>query len=197
MSGIDNIVQKINEDNQQKIKQLQENTAIQIEEINALEDKKAQDAIDKLTIDTDKKIAEIERNAKSSAEMANRQELLTVRQEMLSVAFDNALETMKTMDDSKKKAYVKAMILEAASGDEQIVAYSADSIFNDSFLGEINSALVAAGKKGNMSYALTADKIDGVILKNGGMEINLTYEAIIKQIKGEIDFEVSKILFEV
>lgn len=197
MSGIDNIVQKINEDNQQKIKQLQENTAIQIEEINALEDKKAQDAIDKLTIDTDKKIAEIERNAKSSAEMANRQELLTVRQGMLSVAFDNALETMKTMDDSKKKAYVKAMILEAASGDEQIVACSSDSIFNDSFLSEINSALVAAGKSGNMTYDLTADKIDGVILKNGGMEINLTYEAIIKQIKGEIDFEVSKILFEV
>lgn len=197
MSGIDNIVQKINEDNQQKIKQLQENTAIQIEEINALEDKKAQDAIDKLTIDTDKKIAEIERNAKSSAEMANRQELLTVRQGMLSVAFDNALETMKTMDDSKKKAHVKAMILEAASGDEQIVACSSDSIFNDSFLSEINSALVAAGKSGNMTYDLTADKIDGVILKNGGMEINLTYEAIIKQIKGEIDFEVSKILFEV
>lgn len=197
MSGIDNIVQKINEDNQQKIKQLQENTAIQIEEINALEDKKAQDAIDKLTIDTDKKIAEIERNAKSSAEMANRQELLTVRQGMLSVAFDNALETMKTMDDSKKKAYVKAMILEAASGDEQIVACSSDSIFNDSFLSEINSALVAAGKSGNITYDLTADKIDGVILKNGGMEINLTYEAIIKQIKGEIDFEVSKILFEV
>ena len=48
MSGIDNIVRKINEDNQQKIEQLEKETAIQIEEINALEDKKAQEAIDKL-----------------------------------------------------------------------------------------------------------------------------------------------------
>lgn len=109
MSGIDNIVRKINEDNQQKIEQLEKETAIQIEEINALEDKKAQEAIDKLNGDTDKKIAEIERNAKSGAEMANKQELLQTRQEMLNVAFDKALEAMKAMDNSRKSAYVKAI----------------------------------------------------------------------------------------
>lgn len=197
MSGIDNIVQKINEDNQQKIKQLKDETAIQIEEINALEDKKAQEAIDKLTVDTDKKVAEIERNAKSAADMANRQELLQTRQDMLGVAFDKALEAMKAMDNSKKSAYVKAMVLDAAKGDEKIIASSSDSVFTDSLLSELNSALVAAGKKGELSYDFTNEQIDGVILKSGGMEINLTYEAVIKQIKGEIDSQVSKTLFQI
>lgn len=197
MSGIDNIVRKINEDNQQKIEQLEKETAIQIEEINALEDKKAQEAIDKLNGDTDKKIAEIERNAKSGAEMANKQELLQTRQEMLNVAFDKALEAMKAMDNSRKSAYVKAMVLDAARGDEVIVASSSDSVFSESLLSELNSALSAKGKQGNLTYDLTGEKIDGLILKRGGMEINLTYEAVIKQTKGEIDSEVSKILFQV
>lgn len=195
MSGIDNIVQKINEDNQQKIKQLEDETAIQIEEINSLEDKKAQESIDKLEADTNKKVAEIERNAKSGAEMANRQELLKTRQDMLDVAFDKALEALKAMDNSKRSAYAKAMILSSAQGDETIVASSSDSVFTDSFLSELNSALSAAGKQGNLKYELTGDKIDGLVLKKDGMEINLTYDAVIRQIKGEIDSEVSKILF--
>ena len=197
MSGIDNIVQKINEDSQQKIKQLEEETAIQIKEINALEDNKAQEAIAKIETETAKKEEEIKRNAKSGAEMRNRQELLETRQQMLGVAFDKALEAMKKMDDAKKSAYVKAMVLSSARGDEQIVASSSDSIFTDSLLNELNSELSKNGKKGNLTYDLTSDKIDGLILKKDGMEINLTYEAVVKQIKGEIDSEVSKILFEV
>lgn len=197
MSGIDNIVQKINEDNQQKIKQLEDETAIQIQEINALEDKKAQEVIDKIEVETSKKIAEIERNAKSSAEMANKQELLKTRQEMLSAAFDKALEAMKAMDDSKKSAYIKAMVLSSAKGDEKIVASNSDSLFSESLLSELNSGLSAAGKQGGLTYELTGEKVDGLILKREGMEINLTYEAVIREIKGEIDSEVSKILFEV
>lgn len=197
MSGVDNIVQKINDDNQQKMKQLGDETAIQIQEIKALEDKNAQTAISKLDVEAEKKVAEIERNAKSSAEMANRQELLKTRQEMLTEVFNKAREAMKTMDDAKKSTYIKALILEAARGDEKIVASNSENIFNDSLLSELNSALTAAGKKGELSYEMTGDKIDGVVLKRGGMEINLTYEAVIDQIKGEIDSEVSKILFEV
>lgn len=197
MSGIDNIVQKINDDNQQKIKQLEDETAIQIKEINALEDKKAQEAIDKLEADTVKKIAEIERNAKSSAEMANRQELLQTRQKMLGEAFNKALEAMKAMDDSKKSAYIKAMVLSSANGDEVIVASTSDSVYTDALLSELNSALTSAGKQGNLTYELTGEKVDGLILKKDGMEINLTYEAVIRQIKGEIDSEVSRILFQV
>lgn len=195
MSGIDNIVQKINEDNQLKIKQLEDETAIQIKEINDLEDKKAQEAIDKLEAEVSKKVAEIERNAKSGADMANRQELLGVRQEMLSVAFDKALEAMKAMDSSQKSAYVKAMVLSSATGDEKIVAQSSDSVFTDSLLSELNRELVAAGKQGNLAYDFTAEKVEGLILKKDGMEINLTYAAVIEQIKGELDSEVSKILF--
>ena len=197
MSGIDNIVQKINEDSQQKIKQLEEETAIQIKEINALEDKKAQEIIDKLSAEADKKEEAIRRNAKSGAEMANRQELLTTRQQMLNVAFEKALEAMKQMDSSKKSAFVKAMVLSSAKGDEKIVASSSDSVYTESLLSELNSALKAEGKQGELTYDLTSEKIDGLILKKDGMEINLTYEEVIRQIKGEIDSEVSKILFEV
>lgn len=197
MSGIDNIVQKINEDSQQKIKQLEEETAIQIKEINALEDKKAQEIIDKLTAEADKKEEAIRRNAKSGAEMANRQELLATRQQMLNVAFEKALEAMKQMDSSKKSAFVKAMVLSSAKGDEKIVASSSDSVYTESLLSELNSALRAEGKQGELTYDLTSEKIDGLILKKDGMEINLTYEEVIRQIKGEIDSEVSKILFEV
>lgn len=197
MSGIDNIVQKINEDSQQKIKQLEEETAIQIKEINALEDKKAQEIIDKLTAEADKKEEAIRRNAKSGAEMANRQELLATRQQMLNVAFEKALEAMKQMDSSKKSAFVKAMVLSSAKGDEKIVASSSDSVYTESLLSELNSALKADGKQGELTYDLTSEKIDGLILKKDGMEINLTYEEVIRQIKGEIDSEVSKILFEV
>ena len=197
MSGIDNIVQKINEDSQQKIKQLEEETAIQIKEINALEDKKAQEIIDKLSAEADKKEEAIRRNAKSGAEMANRQELLATRQQMLNVAFEKALEAMKQMDSSKKSAFVKAMVLSSAKGDEKIVASSSDSVYTDSLLSELNSALRAEGKQGELTYDLTSERIDGLILKKDGMEINLTYEEVIRQIKGEIDSEVSKILFEV
>lgn len=197
MSGIDNIIQKIQEDNQAKIKKLQEETAIQIEEIKAHEDNIAQGKIDAIELKTTKQIEEINRNAKSAADMECRKQQLSARQEILVKTFDQALAQMKAMSADKKTAFIKKQVLENASGDEQIVAGNNEGIYTDALLSELNRSLTAAGKKGNLTYELVDEDMDGFILKKGGMQINLTYQEVIKQIQNDIDTQVSKLLFEI
>ncbi len=197
MSGIDNIIQKINQDNQEKIDKLNEQTAIQINEIKTLEGSKAQEKVDEIEKINQKLIAEVERNAVSAAQMKNRQELLKTRQEALSKVFDKTVEAMKTMDDTKRTAYIKSMVVKSAFGVEKVVATRGDSIFTDSLLSEINAALIANGKKGELTYDFTDEKIDGVLLNKDGMTINLTYSAVIDELKTQMDTDVAKILFEI
>lgn len=197
MSGIDNIIQKINEDNQAKIKKLQDDTAIQIEEIKTLEDQKAQDKINKIEVETSKKIEEIESNAKSAAQMEAKKQLLGVRQGIMNQAFDNAKQAMEKHSDAQKTQYVKALVLQNANGTEKIVANKSEGIFTDALLSDLNSALSSAGKKGNLSYEFVEAPMQGFILKSGGMQIDLTYGSVVEQLKDQIDTQVSKILFEI
>lgn len=197
MSGIDNIIQKINEDNQAKIKKLQDDTAIQIEEINTLEDQKAQEKINKIEVETSKKIEEIEGNAKSAAEMEARKQLLGVRQEILNKAFNNAKEAMAKQSEAQKTEYVKKLVLANANGTEKIVANKSEGIYTDALLSDLNSALKSAGKKDKLAYEFVNEPMQGFILRSGGMQIDLTYDSVIEQLKDQIDTEVSKILFEI
>jgi len=64
------------------------------------------------------------------------------------------------------------------------------------FISKLNKALAAAGKKGNVKLSdETRDISGGFILKSQGVEINNSFEAIIRLFRDEIEPKVAEIFF--
>ena len=195
MAGADKIIAIIEEEYQNKIKQLQAETDADVKEINDAENAKLKTEIDTLKAANNERITIIQSNAKYSAESVSRKQQLSVKREKLEQAFDNALNKTKAFSNDQKKSYAKNIVLSIASGDEEFVA--SDSVFDSAFIGELNSALAAKGKKNSLTLVKSDKQLDGFILRKGGMTMNCTYESVINDLKDTIDIDVAKILFEV
>ena len=194
MSGIDNIIAKIKEKNEARIAQLDAETQAKIAEIKKASELQLQTDIENLEKANKEAISNIKSNATVSAASNCRKDQLVIKSAMLKQAFNGALDKMRAFDADAKKNYAKALVLKLATGCEEFIA--SDSVYDSTFISELNSALVAAGKEGNVTLVNSNKKLDGFILRKGGMSYNLTYESVIKDIKESIDIDVAKILFE-
>lgn len=194
MSGIDNIIAKINEKNEARIAELQAETEAKIAEINKASELQLATEIETLEKANQEAVANIKSNATVSAASSCRKDQLIVKSAMLNKAFEGALEKMRAFDAAAKKNYAKALVLKLACGCEEFIA--SDSAYDSAFISEINSALVAAGKEGNITLVNSDKQLEGFILRKGGMSYNLTYTDVIKDIREAIDIDVAKILFE-
>lgn len=130
-------------------------------------------------------------------ELENKKDLLSSKRELISSAFDRALELLYALPDKEKKEFFLRQILSLASGDEALQpAEKSKQLFDEHFILEINEALKKSGKNGLIR--LSHDNFvsgTGFILKKDGVEINCTFEAIVNSKRQELEGEVAKILF--
>jgi V/A-type H+-transporting ATPase subunit E len=131
------------------------------------------------------------------SELENKKDLLSSKRELVSSAFDRALELLYALPDKEKKEFFLRQILSLASGDEALQpAEKSKQLFDEHFILEINEALKKSGKNGLIR--LSHDNFvsgTGFILKKDGVEINCTFEAIVNSKRQELEGEVAKILF--
>ena len=102
----------------------------------------------------------------------------------------------KSIEDSKKM--LKHMLLKAVkSGKEEIILSDRDKkLINEDWLEEVNMNLIKdRGLPGKLKLAEdTRDIKGGVILKDGQVEINSSFEAILKYNQNELESEVADLL---
>lgn len=195
MSGIDNIISKIKEENKARIDLVNAERDAKIADINNAANAKLEMERQTITNSVDDEVSTIRSNAVFSAESIGRKQQLAIKSEMLEKSFNGALEQMKAFDDNKKKEYAKKLTVEYADGNEEFVA--SDAAYSDSFISDLNSALVAAGKAGNLKLVKSNDQIDGFILQKGGVTMDMQYKSVIEDLTQMIDIEVARVLFEV
>ena len=195
MSGIDNIIAKINEQNEARLAQVETETAAKIAEINKASELQLENELANMEKANAEAVSNIKSNANVTASSGCRKQQLSIKRALLNKAFEGALEKMQAFDATAKKNYAKALVLKLATGVEEFVA--SDSVYDAAFISELNAALVAAGKEGNLVLVKNDEQIGGFILRKGGMSYDLGYKTVIADIKEQIDIEVAKILFEV
>ncbi|MDP2856397.1 MAG: V-type ATP synthase subunit E [Bacillota bacterium] len=120
------------------------------------------------------------------------------RQQAMDQAFATALERIQKMDDAVYLPLLKDLIVSAAeTGDELIVLSPGDrGRVTAGFLSDVNDAVRAAGKSGNLCLSdETRPFSGGVVLVGKNVELNCTFESTLKLIRDDIEPEVASILF--
>ena len=129
-----------------------------------------------------------------AAEMNRRKLLLSAKQEMVGRAFDLALEKLCAMDDAQYAAVTARMLAQAAPGGTGTVIFpDGKAAVGAEAVKQANALL---GEKGKLTLSPETRPIQGgFLLVDGSVEVNGTFETLVRFQKGSMASEVAKILF--
>lgn len=197
MSNISNLTNKIIEDANGTASRLI--AEAKAKEAEVISDKVAEAESEKKMI-----ISRAESEAKikaerivSNAHLQVRNMKLTSKGEALDKVFSTAAEKLIQLPSDKVLQFIKNAVLSLEiKGDEEIVVGENNAAVTPEFISELNKELNAKGKIGNLKLSPIKRNIGGgfILIKNG-VEINFTFEALIKVLRDELEAEVASTLF--
>ena len=193
MNGIEKITGRIAADTQAEIDRVLAGAQTEAEKITAKyraqEDREAADAKAK----NEKAAAEREERLVSVAQMEARKDLLTARQAQVETAFNQALEKLCAMPEERYIAVAADLLAQAATeGRGEVVFSPADR----EKVGQ--AAVDAANRKLNGKLTLSGQTRalkGGFILVDGSVEVNCTFDTLVRLQRGEMAGEVARVLF--
>lgn len=193
MNGIEKITQKIEADAQAEIDRVLGEAREEAARIAARYQEQASAEAADLAARNGKAAAEREERLVSVAQMESRKVILGVKQEMVEQAYVQALKKLCAMPDEQYTAVLAGLLVQASSnGREEVVLSPADR----ERVGKaaVDKANAASGKKLVLS-AETRPIEGGFILKDRNVEVNCTFETLVRLQKAETAGAVVKKLF--
>lgn len=194
MTGIEKITGRIAADAQAEIDAVLAQSQSKAEGIKAQYDAQARQEYETLVRRGKTAAQEREKNLRSSAQMEARKMLLAAKQEMLDAAFQSAREQLCALDDGKMTAVLAALAVKASvTGEEEV-------ILNADVKKRLGKAVVSkANADGGLHLTLSEEEgafDGGLLLKSGAVEINGTFDTLVRLVRGEVAGEVAKVLFD-
>jgi V/A-type H+/Na+-transporting ATPase subunit E len=198
MTGIDRIKEQILQDSQAKANSILDDAKKQatelIEKANTDASRKSEEIQKKASADASEKL----RISRSMLELEMRKDILSTKQQLIEEVFQKALDSLSKMENNEYEAILYKLIVDAVeTGEEEILLSKHDkNRLPGDFGNKLNQVLVQAGKKGNLKLSDEArDIMGGFVLKTKGVEINYSFEALLRMDRDEIEPEVAAILF--
>ena len=199
MKGTEKIIAHIRADGDAEAKKIIDAASKQAEEKRAESFKAALSEYEKLMQAGNAECEDILSGSRRIAEMEAKKSVLSVKQEMISAAFDAAREEIVNMPRDKYTQFLARMAAEAAaSGMEEIVLNARDKAeVGKSVCKAANELLSAKGTPGKLTVSEdTAEISGGVIVRFGGIETNCSIDALIRQRRSGLSTEVAAAMFE-
>ena len=197
MSNLNNITSKIIKDAEEKRDEILNAAQVESDSIIAKETKKAKN----LEVELVEK-AKIEAKARenrviSNARLKVRNNELKAKQDMISKVFEKAVERLNSLSTLEYKEYIlRALDSLDLEGTEILIINKKDEgVINNKFLLDLNNKLIGLGKKGKISILTNGNFDRGFILDRNGIQINNTFESLVKSLRSELELEVTKVLF--
>ncbi|MFZ5985678.1 MAG: V-type ATP synthase subunit E [Bacillota bacterium] len=198
MSGVEKLKDRILEEARLQAdantKRAQDEAADIIEAAGKEAETKRKETIEKAK----REAVEVKKRLIAVAELEARKERLKAKQEIVEEAFDKTLEKLNSLPDPEYQNILSDMIVNSVgSNSVEIVLSPKDkNKLSQTFIEDINKKLLAKGVTGSVRLADETRNINGgFILKSGDMEINYSFEAIIRMKRDEIESEVINSLF--
>jgi len=199
MAGAEKLIEKILDEARQQAQANLEKARKEAEKIlQAAEEeaaKRERIAIEKAFITADEK----KRRMIASAELDAKKERLKAKQDIIEEAFKVATEKLNSLPEQQYFSILGDMMIDIIRGENcEIVLSDRDKKRLDSaFLENIRGRLKKKGYTGNINISdETRDIKGGFILKMGDIEINNSFDAILRMKRDELEPEVVKILFQ-
>lgn len=171
-------------------------------------EEKKQAMRDKLGKDIEKRKAEIDRmsdeavreNKKRMAavyDLEYRKQLLVAKQEMMAEAKALAMQKLSSLPDDQYLSLLKQRLIDcAANGHGGIIVSKSEKRINASFLRDVNKALKNACGTGEVQLLKeTRDISGGFVFVDGGLEIDMSLEALLSEAWQQSETDVAAVLF--
>ncbi len=194
MKGIERITDRIGADVQAEIDGVMGKAQAKADEIRQGYEAQAAKARTEAENRSRKAAEDREARLVDAAEMDRRKLLLSAKQEMVGKAFDLALEKLCAMEDAQYAAVTAKMLAEAApSGRGTVYFPDGKAAVGAEAVKQANAIL---GEKGKLTLVPETRPIQGgFLLVDGSVEVNGTFETLVRFQKGTMASEVAKILF--
>ncbi|OPZ94431.1 MAG: V-type ATP synthase subunit E [Firmicutes bacterium ADurb.Bin419] len=198
MSGAEKIIGRILEDARLQadatIKRAGEEAANIIRSASEDAEAKKKQIIEKAELEA----VEVKKRLIAVAELEARKQKLKAKQEVVDEAFELALQKLNNLPDLEYQNILVEMISNSIeTGKEEVLLSLRDKQRLDpGFINQLNKKLSQKGVTGNLKISDEDRNISGgFILKTGDIEINNSFEAIIRMNRDDIEAEVIKALF--
>ena len=190
---------------------IEEEAAAEVAAILAAAKTKADASAEKIIEEAHIKAQEIrEESLLAAKEAAHRQELiaelearknsLDSKRQILEEAYLLAAKELAQLEEEKWKKLIIAIVRKASvTGQEKLCVPAKDlAKYQNGFLLEINAALAAKGKRGELSLAEEAAPFaDGVLLIGKNSDVDCSFATILQEMRRKTEREVAAILFGV
>ena len=136
--------------------------------------------------------------AKGASDLEIRKAVLSTKQEMIDKAFSLALEKLLALKEEQYIVVISQIALSGVlTGTEEVVMSAAEGKkYGKKLVDEINQKLKADNRTAALSLSKESRDISGgLVLKNGDIETNCTFGAVLGQIRPEMTGSVAAGLF--
>ena len=193
MNGIDKIIDRISGDAQGEIDATLAEARAQAAEITAKYEAQAKAEAEDILARGKKAAAEREERLVSAAQMEARKVQLAAKQEMLEKAYIQALDKLCALPEEQYVAILADLLVKASSNGKE------EAVFSKEDRERVGKAAVAkanelSGKQLRLSEE-TQPIRGGFILKDKNVEVNCTFETLVRLQKAETAGAVVKKLF--
>ena len=133
-----------------------------------------------------------------TARLEARKDILGLKQELVSAAYDKAKEAVLSLDENKYIAFLARQACAAAlTGSEEVILGSADrGHIGEKLVSAANAALKERGLPGELKLSDEARPISGgLVLRRGSIEVNCTLDKLLEMSRSSLDAEVASVLF--
>jgi len=141
---------------------------------------------------------EVKKRMTAVAELESRKQKLSAKQEIVDEAFELTLKKLNNLPDIEYQSILVEMISNSVeTGKEEILLSSKDKQrLTPDFIDELNKKLLQKGISTNLKMSDETREISGgFILKSGDIELNNSFESIIRMNRDDMETEVIKSLF--
>ena len=195
MDGIEKIIDRISSDAQREIEDVLAAAQAEAEKITAEYQAQAQAQADEILSRGEQAAVERGERLASVAQLECRKEVLRAKQEVIDEAFQLALRKLLELPQQAYVALLADLAVQAsAKGNEALIFSVADR-------ARVGKAVVVAaneklGERGRLTLSQeTRPMQGGFILSDGVVEVNCTFETLVRLQRDTLSTQVADVLF--
>lgn len=196
MNNIESITGKITADAKEQARQRIEQAKQEAQQILQDYQAQAQQVTQQAQQQAQKEAALIAERVESQSGLVRRNMMLQYKRDVMEQAFCKALEQLCSRDCDRQVELLASAAAKYLSGDAQIILNESDKTkFGSKLIEEISAKLNTENKPYRVSLSeINGSMQGGMILAQGNIETNLSYEILVKNVRDELEAQVAQIL---
>ncbi|WHH57580.1 V-type ATP synthase subunit E family protein [Petroclostridium sp. X23] len=198
MAGAEKIKEKILEEARLQAQKNLEQAEKEAADILEAAKKEAQQKKEAMIEKSQKEAVERKKRLIAVAELEGRKQKLQAKQVIIEESFEKTLQKLSTLPTEKYQSILTDMIASSAgTGEEEVIISDNDAKkLGTDFIQIVNKKVKEKGLPGNIVLSDERRNMNGgFVLRQGDIEINNSFDAIIRMQRDELESEVVKALF--